>query len=241
MKRASITAVVLLVLLSGFSVQQLHAQYPGQLMLGIRAGGVFGLSNPGNFGEVIQPAIRGALSSSHGPLEGTFENLDAAIYGNYSITELISVQIELSMRTQGYVLRFFTGTEQLRTVDVKYSSFDLPLLARFNFQAPMMNFGFLLGPVISFPLGELSVTETTKRAPAQNDPLYYSSFVINSAVTIGVAAGTFATFPIGDGRIGAHLRVLYDALPLQVQNGEEMEGAGSRMNLSFGFFYERLF
>jgi len=213
-------------------------------MLGIRAGGVLGLNDPGLFGEdVIQPAMRngrGAESTTFGPLQGALANLDAAVYGNYSITDLISIQIELSTRTQGYVLRFFTSGEQLRNVDVKYNSFDLPILVRFNFRAPMMNFGFLLGPVISFPMGDLSVAETG-RLPLQNDPLYYNSFVISSAITAGAVVGTFATFPIGDGRIGAHLRALYDFLPLQVQNGGEPVEAGSRMALSFGLFYERLF
>jgi len=214
-------------------------------MLGIRAGSVFSLSDPGTFGDVVQdtltpPTGKKFESNTFGPLEGTLENLDIAVYGNYSITELISIQVELSTRTQGYALFFHVKDEPARTIDVKYSSFDLPILVRFNFQAPMMNFGFLLGPVFSFPLGDLSIIETG-RPPTKTAPLHYSSYVINSRITAGAVAGTFATFPIGDGRIGAHLRVLYDVLPLEVQNEGEPIEAGSRMNLSFGLFYERLF
>ena len=179
MKKMVVVAMILLVTVAG-----IHAQQAGQWTIGGRIGAAMGLNNAGD------------LDVSGVSIEPLF-NFNFALYANYAFTDRISFQPEFNfMINQGYQMRI----PQLGSVDITYSSLDIPLLLRINLLEAPATMGLLLGPHLSVPLGNGEVSGGGASA----------EFDIDTSITFGVTAGIFGGWQAGPGRFMADMRFIFD-------------------------------
>ena len=179
MKKMVVVAMILLVTAAG-----IHAQQAGQWTIGGRLGAAMGLHNAGDFDE------------SGVSIDPLF-NFNFALYANYAFTDRVSFQPEFNfMINQGYQMRI----PLVGSMDITYSSLDIPLLLRISLLERPAAMGFLLGPHLSIPLGRGEVSGGGVSA----------EFDIDTGITFGITAGIFTGWQAGPGRLIADMRFIFD-------------------------------
>jgi len=248
--------VVMLVLFLG--VANLYAQQAGQFTVGGRMGAALGFHEAGNLGNLFIPSNSpgwGTLGIS--PLEnngadqgrpspdlfsdGQRVNFTFAVYGNYAITNNISIQMELKfMAVQGYELRF-SAENYPRSwfANVSYTSLDIPILFRYSLLNSQILFGFQAGPHISIPLGRLAVTEDWDHYVSVNR--INERFAIDTRASFGLTTGIFAGFQTGPGRVVGDLRFIFDFNSMQVYDRGNRIDFITRRALSIAIGYQQSF
>jgi len=198
MKKLLITALVIVMGAAG-----LYAREAGQSSIGGRLGAAFGFHSYAD--------TKGGLADEMSIPANLFihsdrMNFNFALYGNYAVTDRLSVQTELNfMINQGYELSLL-GIG----MDITYSSVDIPILLKANFlSTPSYAFGILAGPHISLPLGRASISGGGVS----------EEFDIDTSATFGLTTGIFSAVQAGPGRFVADLRFVFDFNAV-----EDMEG-----------------
>ena len=198
----------------------------GQFTVGGRLGGALGFTESFAGAEnLLRPLFSNpdARTSVDPELNFTF-----ALYGNYAITDRISIQTELNvMISQGYELRASRQERGSDSFDINYSSLDIPLLLRFNFLRSRPMLGIMAGPHISIPIGRLEIYDNRNEA-------YIDELDIDSSFTFGFTAGLFGGFPAGPGRIVGDLRLIFDFDSVQAESIDFIR----RRAVAFGIGYE---
>jgi len=168
----------------------------GPWTLGGRLGMAFGFNSSSDLGSAARDAMAGLGSAT----DKMKINFNFAVYGNYSFTDRLAIQIELNgMINQGYKLELSAGGVS-ETVDISYSSLDIPILLKYNFIRNLWLLGIQAGPHISIPVGKTDLS-----APDQS-----GSIDISTAATFGLTAGLFGGYTVGPGRIIGDLRFIFD-------------------------------
>ncbi|MDR0313744.1 MAG: PorT family protein [Treponema sp.] len=133
-------------------------------------------------------------------------NPNAAVYGAYMFTGNMGVQLEANvMINQGTK---FSNSGM--TVEMTYTSLDIPVLFRFNFS---FGLGIMAGPHISIPLGKLKMKASSGWLSLSGDVGDMTGF------SFGATAGLFYGFPLGPGRLIADLRFIFDFTAAKVKGG----------------------
>jgi len=212
----------------------LYAQQAGQFTVGGRFGGALGFNDSANFGNRIRAEFFNDWTQEPSVLRDPELNIAFALYGNYAITDRLSVQPELNfMIGQGYELRFSARGYVSREVDVNYNSLDIPILVRFNVSSSPLIFGIQAGPHISIPLGTAEIY--------QDNAGYLGKFTINSSAVFGFTAGLFSGFPAGPGRIVGDLRFVFDFNTVELDWWGDNAAFMNRRALAFTVGYELSF
>jgi len=201
------------------------APQSGQFTVGGRFGGTLGFT--GSFTDV-ENMLRtffsnpDAIASADPELNFTF-----ALYGNYAITNRISIQTELNfLINQGYELQAPRQERGLDSFDINYSSLDIPLLLRVNFLRYRL-FGIMAGPQISIPIGRLEIYDNRTE-------MYIEKMNIDSSFSLSLTAGLFGGFRAGLGRVVGDMRFIFDFDPIQAEGIEFIR----RRALTFSLGYE---
>jgi len=178
------------------------APQAGQFSVGGRLGGALGFTESFSDAErMLRPVFSNpdARTSVEPELNFTF-----ALYGNYALTNRLSVQAELNfMISQGYELRAPRQARGSYSFDINYSSLDIPLLLRFDFLESQPMFGIMAGPHISIPIGRLEIYDNREES-------YFDELDIDSTFIFGFTAGLFGGFRAGPGRVIGDLRFVFD-------------------------------
>jgi len=192
MKKMVVVAMILLVTAAG-----IHAQQAGEWTIGGRLGGAMGLHNSG---DVDMPGI----------VIDTRFNFNFALYANYAFSDMVSFQPEFNfMINQGYQIRFPSSP---LTMDITYSSLDIPLLLRISLLRPAALWGFLLGPHLSIPLGSAEFSYVDGSS---------ADIDIDTSITFGVTAGIFGARQAGPGRLIVDMRFIFDFNGVEDAAGDE--------------------
>jgi hypothetical protein len=127
------------------------------------------------------------------------------VYGNYTIFPKFSIQVELDFMLNSGMKLSASGYE----AESSFTSFDIPVLARYEFLEDPVSLSVLGGPYLAFPLGEYS-------AKVSGSSTYKGDVEgIRFGITVGLAAG----YRLGPGSIVADLRFLTDLAPVEAEAG----------------------
>lgn len=163
-------------------------------------------------GFEINTADEDMVGSGYSPNEKSNIAFNAALFGAFRFNNMFSIQMEIDFMVNNGMR--ITG--QGYTVDIQYTTLDIPLLVRWNFiQRPIIA-GLLLGPYISLPIGNLNMT--TNGAGAALDTGGY---------TFGVTGGFAAGYKLGPGYISVDIRYMNDFSSLKIREdfGDGMQDA----------------
>ena len=201
------------------------APQAGQFTVGGRLGGAIGFTESHAGTERI---LRPLFSNPDARVSVEPElNFNFALYGNYAITNRISIQAELNfMISQGYELTAPRLGRGLYSFDINYSSLDIPLLLRFAFLSSRPVFGIMAGPHISIPLGRLEIY-------SDHEERYIGKLDIDSNFTLGFTAGLFGGFQAGPGRIVGDLRFIFDFDSLQAEGVEFIRRRAAALSIGY--------
>ncbi|MDR2951713.1 MAG: PorT family protein [Treponema sp.] len=189
--------LVILVLAFCICAAMLAAQEGGDFTVGSRLGFMFGFHSEGDDFKYIAPGA-GMLDDS------SLANFNLAFYGEYSLTDAMALQTEFNfMIAQGKKWSGY-GT----TVEVTYSSLDIPILFKYAFLKKPLVVGALGGPYLSFPIGKMK------------DKISVSGYSVSDesdteGITFGMTLGAYAGFPLGPGRIVGDMRFIFDFNQIQ--------------------------
>ena len=168
----------------------LHGQVAGRGAIGLRGGFQIGIHEPHNHFKTWVGLDNLKSESKNNP--------NLVLYGAFGFSNYIGIQTELNfMFSQGV-----RGAKGGRSVEMFYTSLDMPLLLRINFLPSQTRFGILGGPLFTFPLGKIN----TK----------YEGFLNHDekgeidAPNFGFAAGLFFGHPIDFGFFMLDFRYLMD-------------------------------
>jgi hypothetical protein len=181
-----------------------------------RAGGIgstrFSIGARLGAGFEFNTADEDMVGSGYSPNEKSNIAFNAAIFGAYKFNNAFSVQTEINF----LVNNGMNITGQGYTVDIQYSTLDIPLLVRWNFIQQPVIAGVLLGPYISLPIGKLNMT--TNNVGAALDMNGY---------TFGITGGFAAGYKLGPGYITGDIRYMNDFSSLYVREdfGDGMQDA----------------
>jgi len=218
MKKSRILAGIFALMFFAVGSAQVHGQanisanQTGRFTIGGRIGGALGFSESlADIENLLRPFF--SYQNARVSIEPEL-NFNVALYGNFAITNMISIQAELNvMNEQGYELLASRRERGSDSFDIEYTSLDIPLLLRFNFLRSQPMFGVMAGPHISIPIGRLEIYDNRAEA-------YIEELRIDSAFTFGLTAGLFAGFRAGPGRIMGDLRFIFDFDSLQAEGVE---------------------
>ena len=142
MKRSLLTALVFLAVFTS-----LYGQDEGRFALGFRGGIQIGVSSS-------HDDYNNFLSANNSK-EDVSPNPNLALYGVYGFSDYIGLQTELNfMIDQGKMAS--RKDDSSATIEMTYSTLDIPILLRINFLSGDARFGILAGPYLTFPLGQAS-------------------------------------------------------------------------------------
>jgi len=227
--------VLIVVMVVMMTATGLYAQQEGQFTLGARVGGAFG------FHDISNPEM------SEG---GFLPSFNAALYGNYALTNRLSVQLEINfLMNQGLRWSFFDSYEDAdyglvaamaARMDATFSSLDIPLLFRFSvIQDQAASFGLMAGPHVSIPLGrvqmstEMSMWDVVDGSESESESRNWD---IDTFATFGLTAGFFAAAQVGPGRLIADARLSFDFNSIQAEEGVTFDFMRRRaLNFTIGY------
>jgi len=229
MKKTFILLMVLMVSAGG-----LFAQQSGQWTSGGRLGMAFGFNNSADFGSLLRNEVRDEIFLDTGiwiPVsvsDNMRMNFNFALYANHAFSDRLSLQAELNfMINQGYELELSVlGISE--TVDIIYSSLDIPILVRYTLINSPLIFGIQGGPHISIPLGD---GEISGGGMSGNIP-------IRTSATFGLTAGILAGHQVGSGRIIGDMRFLFDFNEVEAREFGQTISFMQRRALLFTIGYE---
>ena len=129
--------------------------------------------------------------------------LNFSLGGNFGIQP----EVNLAINNAGYTY----NTES--TLSFNYMSLDIPLLLTFR----VNKWNFLVGPYVSFPLTQLTLTE---KLTANSDPGTGTFDIANAPFTVwGLTIGAGYEERIGIGRLVIGARYSFDFTPIQQKVG----------------------
>ncbi|MCL2381666.1 MAG: PorT family protein [Treponema sp.] len=245
--------VLIVVMVVMMTATGLYAQQEGQFTLGARVGGGINFNSsedlgraPGEILDNVVPGIPGTIIGGIlGAVVSTDDvvapNFNFGLYGNYAITDRLSIQAELNfMFFNSYIMEVSVLGTTLLDIAAYYHSLDIPLLFRFNAFRPQnpWTLGIMAGPHISIPLvraGVFRVFDTDDNELAEVD------FDIDNFATIGVTAGLFFGRQLGPGRLMAEMRFVLDANAVQTSILGYTFDIMRRRALNFSIGYELSF
>jgi hypothetical protein len=163
-------------------------------------------------GFEINTADEDMVGSGYSPKEKSNTAFNAALYGAFRFNDVWSIQPELNLMLNN-------GMEisgQGYTVNIDYTTIDIPLLVRWNFiQSPVVA-GSVIGPYISLPAGKLNLSVDNKGAALDMN-----------GYSFGVTGGFTLGYKLGPGYITGDVRFMHDFASLIVQEdfGEGLQDA----------------
>jgi hypothetical protein len=151
-------------------------------------------------------------------------------YGGYYFTDKLAIQGEFNfMFGQKKTWEMSSGGFSGK-ITGKYSSLDIPILAKYDLIATPVLFGALAGPYLSIPLGDIEVSAPSGLAP------YLPSTGNPDGITAGIALGVYGGYPIGPGRIVGDVRFIMDFNALKMKNSDVKEVIKRRgLNITAGY------
>lgn len=201
------------------------AQEAGHWSIGGRAGMAFGFHSDGEFTDLLEDELLYYGISTDISSKGKLNFLLAG-YGTYSFTERFSLQMELDlMFNQGIKL-----SAEGDSVDITYTSLDMPVLAKYAFMLEPVVLGVLGGPHLSIPFGDIEA-----------DVGNYSAKGDTNFMTFGVTLGGFVGYPLGPGRIVGDLRFIFDFNSVDIEEDGYSASVMTRRALAFTVGYEYSF
>jgi hypothetical protein len=222
MKKLFAVLVVLVVVSS--------AVYSAGPFFGAKLGVGIGFHGNGEFMDDLIDKEK-ANARSHGDPLSVDEKSGASFvlspYGGYYFTDKLAVQGEFNFMIGQKKTWKPSDARYSPKRTGKYSSLDIPVLIRFDFINKPALFGALAGPYLSFPLGDVELSQAGNRT--------YDADA--KGITAGIALGVYGGYPIGPGRIIGDIRFIIDFNPLKAKNyGETIEVIKRRgLNITAGY------